>query len=241
MFKKVFYISFIFFCRLSFGQFNDSLALTCYNQEIYDFTFFKKNDIKQVNHYVTVFKDNKSQRTFLDYSLVYNKENNVIIKQTNIESQEIYKEGVFGHPVICLSLSNDSDCVDWQKYDQKGRIIKDRNNKIEYDSLNHMIHIIDTTQDISRYHRETVFKYNANRIATRADLIYSRTVLTEKITYEYFYKSPTKFGYYITYPDHWVKPVTKRIYKIRNNYKELETTDYCKGIIVSRQNDVIVR
>lgn len=238
--KITLHIAFILFCKLASGQFSDSLVLNCYNGKFYDFNFFRKYAVKEVDHYITVFKDNKPQRTFLDYSLRYDKVKNLVTKWVGNELKETYKEGVFGHMIVCSEPDKDTGCTDWQQYNSKGNLIKDYNTRIEYDSLNRIIYFTDTTKDRSHAYTETQLKYSAGKLSNRTDLLYYSSGHPEgKISYDYFYNSSKKFGYRVTYPAHHVKPITKRVYKIKDDHKEFEITDYCEGIILSRETDIV--
>ncbi|HRG00371.1 MAG TPA: hypothetical protein PKZ75_04605, partial [Bacteroidia bacterium] len=237
MLERTLYIILIFSFKLSFGQFSDSLILQCYNQEVYDFNFFQKNKIQQVDHYVQNGANAKDK--YLEYSLIYNKENNTITKRLRTGSEDLYKEGVYGHPIICLDRNDDSSCIDNQKYNSKGKIVIDGNHTIKYDSLDRMTYIIDTTQNKSNYYREILFNYNSDKLASRIELMYYKTALKDKLIYNYYYKSSTNFGYNITYPDNWVKSITKKEYII--NEHQLEIISYLNDNIVSKEIDIIVK
>lgn len=237
MLERTLYIILIFSFKLSFGQFSDSLILQCYNQEVYDFNFFQKNKIEQLDHYVQ--NGNNAKDKYLEYSLIYNKEKNTITKRLRTGSEDLYKEGVYGHPIICLDRNDDSSCIDNQKYNSKGKIVIDGNHKIKYDSLDRMTYIVDTTQNKSNYYREILFNYSSGKLVSRIESIYHNAVLKEQLTYNYYYKSRANFGYNISYPDNWVKPINRREYIIKG--QQLETVDYLNNSIVLKQIDIIVK
>ena len=231
----------LFSYKLSIGQFTDSLILKTYDQETYNFHFFKKNKIKAVEHYKYYYTNDTVSYKYLEYKISYDMKRNLIIKTNSANSKEYYIEGHFGHPVWCVEFGKNPVCEDNVTFDKQGNIIKSNSYKINYDSLNRIVLMYDTLNYNPNCSWNKKYHYENNKLKNITDTRYDKCVISDVIVYDYSYKSDREFNCVITFPPKWLKPQWRYEYVISKNGQRLETYFYNNNILETKEVDQIIK
>jgi len=232
---------FIFICNYTFGQFTDSVVIDSYDDAMYNFNFFRKNNIKKIKHFEGFYENGKPSSSYLEYTAYYDKKRNLIILRYSKSYKIFYKEGKYGQLIHC-DESGDY-CSDQYEYDSKGNIIWDQKLILKYDSLNRIVLVTDTTQynPYCLWHKEyTYIKDKLQKVEEFRCELYSKDI-NESIVDLFYYKSMYEFGYLETFPKSWKKQSWKYDFKISKHKKKLETYYYDGDELTLKYTDIIIK